>query len=147
MSKSEDGSWSRPLIFKAISDDSGRYYQGGGFPITKEGRLKFGFRGRKVRVKSVMRITHTHCLIYSSRAFVTIPQSRICKSCQNLTPSKRSRLTIRTIHFSRISTPRTRYSDEPINTVPLYGLQLMKEVISQAFPELAEIGLTDSRVC
>lgn len=25
-----------------------RYYQGGCFPITKEGRLKFGFRGRKV---------------------------------------------------------------------------------------------------
>lgn len=25
-----------------------RYYQGGSFPITKEGRLKFGFRGRKV---------------------------------------------------------------------------------------------------
>lgn len=24
------------------------YYQGGGFPISKEGRLKFGFRGRKV---------------------------------------------------------------------------------------------------
>ena len=25
------------------------YYQGGGFPITKEGRLKFGYRGRKVK--------------------------------------------------------------------------------------------------
>jgi len=23
-------------------------YEGGGFPITKEGRLKFGFRARKV---------------------------------------------------------------------------------------------------
>ncbi|KIX07702.1 uncharacterized protein Z518_02356 [Rhinocladiella mackenziei CBS 650.93] len=26
----------------------GEYYQGGGFPITKEGRLKFGFLGRKI---------------------------------------------------------------------------------------------------
>lgn len=26
------------------------YYQGGGFPITKEGRLKFGFRGQRVNI-------------------------------------------------------------------------------------------------
>lgn len=32
------------------ADVSSSYYQGGSFPITKEGRLKFGFRGRKVRV-------------------------------------------------------------------------------------------------
>ncbi|KEF51993.1 uncharacterized protein A1O9_11983 [Exophiala aquamarina CBS 119918] len=84
-----------------------RYYQGGCFPITKEGRLKFGFRGRKFT---------------SFRDHPTEP---------NL----------------RISTPRTRFSAEPINTVPLYGLQLMKEVIHEAFPELAEIGFTDSRLC
>ncbi|CAP98823.1 Pc22g15350 [Penicillium rubens Wisconsin 54-1255] len=36
---------------------------------------------------------------------------------------------------------------EPINTVPLYGLGLMKQVIGGLFPELAEIGFTDSRLC
>ncbi|CAG8899629.1 unnamed protein product [Penicillium egyptiacum] len=45
----------------------------------------------------------------------------------------------------RISTPRTKYSPEPINTVPLYGLELMKQVIGGLFPELAEVGFTDSR--
>lgn len=49
--------------------------------------------------------------------------------------------------YSRISTPRTKYSPEPIDTVPLYGLELMKQVIGGLFPELAEIGFTDSRVC
>ncbi|CAG8207395.1 unnamed protein product [Penicillium salamii] len=49
--------------------------------------------------------------------------------------------------FSRISTPRTKYSAEPIHTVPLYGLELMKEVIGGLFPELADIGFTDSRLC
>ncbi|OQE75587.1 hypothetical protein PENNAL_c0073G09655 [Penicillium nalgiovense] len=47
----------------------------------------------------------------------------------------------------RISTPRTKYSPEPINTVPLYGLELMKQVIGGLFPELADIGFTDSRLC
>jgi hypothetical protein len=51
------------------------------------------------------------------------------------------------IGFSRISTPRTKYSPEPINTVPLYGLDLMKQVIGGLFPELRDIGFTDSRVC
>lgn len=51
------------------------------------------------------------------------------------------------LHFSRISTPRTKYSPESINTVPLYGLQLMKRVIGGLFPELKDIGFTDSRVC
>lgn len=30
--------------------------------------------------------------------------------------------------------------------MPLYGLQLMKRVIGGLFPELTEIGFTDSRV-
>lgn len=30
--------------------------------------------------------------------------------------------------------------------MPLYGLELMKQVIGELFPELAEIGFTDSRV-
>ncbi|KAH8696216.1 FAD dependent oxidoreductase [Talaromyces proteolyticus] len=77
--------------------DGDNYYQGGGFPISKEGRLKFGFRGRKAA--------------------------------------------------SRISTPRTKYSKQPIDTVPLYGLSRMKEVIAQGFPELVEFGFTDSRLC
>ncbi|OGE50367.1 hypothetical protein PENARI_c017G11325 [Penicillium arizonense] len=47
----------------------------------------------------------------------------------------------------RISTPRTKYSPEPINTVPLYGLDLMKQVIGGLFPELRDIGFTDSRLC
>lgn len=29
-----------------------RIYEGGGFPITREGRLKFGFRARKVFLDS-----------------------------------------------------------------------------------------------
>ncbi|KAL2673904.1 hypothetical protein Neosp_012348 [[Neocosmospora] mangrovei] len=48
---------------------------------------------------------------------------------------------------NRVSTPRTKYTEKRINTVPLYGLSRMKEVISQAFPELAEFGFTDSRLC
>ncbi|QKX54296.1 uncharacterized protein TRUGW13939_01381 [Talaromyces rugulosus] len=82
------------------------YYQGGGFPISKEGRLKFGFRGRKF----------TNYQDHPTQ--------------QNL----------------RISIPRTKYSKNPIDTVPLYGLSRMKEVILQGFPELAEFGFTDSRV-
>ena len=31
--------------------------------------------------------------------------------------------------------------------MPLYGLQLMKKVIGELFPELKDIGFTDSRVC
>lgn len=46
----------------------------------------------------------------------------------------------------RISTPRTKYTKDPINTVPLYGLTQMKDVIAQALPELMEFGFTDSRV-
>ncbi|KAI8654068.1 DAO domain-containing protein [Fusarium sp. Ph1] len=83
------------------------YYQGGGFPISKEGRLKFGFRGRKFT---------------NFQAHPTQPDLRI-------------------------STPRTKYTEERINTVPLYGLSRMKEVIAQAFPELTEFGFTDSRLC
>lgn len=49
-------------------------------------------------------------------------------------------------HCRRISTPRTKYSQNPIDTVPIYGLSRMKRVIHEAFPELAEFGFTDSRV-
>ncbi|KAH7131605.1 FAD dependent oxidoreductase [Dactylonectria estremocensis] len=87
--------------------DGEDYYQGGGFPISKEGRLKFGFRGRKFT---------------------------------NFQPHP-------THPDLRISTPRTRYTADRINTVPLYGLSRMKEVITQAFPELAEFNFTDSRLC
>lgn len=38
------------------------------------------------------------------------------------------------------------YTEHPIDTVPLYGLSRMKEVISQGFLELVESGFTDSRV-
>ncbi|KAE9581499.1 L-pipecolate oxidase [Colletotrichum fructicola] len=87
--------------------DGDQYYQGGGFPISKEGRLKFGFRGRKFT---------------NFQDHPTEP---------NL----------------RISTPRTKYTEKPIDTVPLYGLCRMKEVIAEAFPELVEFGFTDSRLC
>ncbi|KPM38583.1 hypothetical protein AK830_g8002 [Neonectria ditissima] len=83
------------------------YYQGGGFPISKEGRLKFGFRGRKFT---------------NFQDHPTEPGLRI-------------------------STPRTKYTEQRINTVPLYGLSRMKEVIAQGFPELVEFGFTDSRLC
>ncbi|KAI5461693.1 FAD dependent oxidoreductase [Mariannaea sp. PMI_226] len=87
--------------------DGDDYYQGGGFPISKEGRLKFGFRGRKF----------TNYQDHPTQSDL------------------------------RISTPRTKYSKNPINTVPLYGLSRMKEVIAQGFPELVEFGFTDSRLC
>ncbi|TPX13733.1 uncharacterized protein E0L32_005936 [Thyridium curvatum] len=83
------------------------YYQGGGFPISKQGRLKFGFRGRKFT---------------------------------NFQPHP-------TQPDLQISTPRTKYTENRINTVPLYGLSRMKKVIAQAFPELVEFGFTDSRLC
>jgi sarcosine oxidase/L-pipecolate oxidase len=37
-----------PFHPRRCADPHASYYQGGGFPISKEGRLKFGFRGRKV---------------------------------------------------------------------------------------------------
>ncbi|ORY56985.1 FAD dependent oxidoreductase [Pseudomassariella vexata] len=83
------------------------FFDGGGFPISKEGRLKFIFRGRKFT---------------NFQDHVTEP---------NL----------------RVSIPRTKYSKDPINTVPLYGLSKLKEIVCQAFPELAELGFTDSRLC
>ncbi|KAH7379943.1 FAD dependent oxidoreductase [Cadophora sp. MPI-SDFR-AT-0126] len=83
------------------------YYQGGSFPINRDGRMKFGFRGRKFT------------------NFADHPtESNI-----------------------RISTPRTKYSKNPIDTVPLYALSRMKKVIAQGFPELVEFGFTDSRLC
>ncbi|OJJ31433.1 hypothetical protein ASPWEDRAFT_141671 [Aspergillus wentii DTO 134E9] len=94
-------------VWRFIEGEGEAAYEGGGFPVTKEGRLKFGFRARKFT------------------NFQDHPTQ------QNL----------------RISTPRTKYSPEPIDTVPLYGLQLMKRVIGGLFPELTEIGFTDSRLC
>ncbi|KAL2114195.1 hypothetical protein VUR80DRAFT_122 [Thermomyces stellatus] len=94
-------------IWRFLQGEGDNFYEGGGFPITREGRLKFGFRARKFT------------------NFQDHP------SVPNL----------------RISTPRTKYSPDPINTVPLHGLRLMKKVIGSAFPELAEIGFTDSRLC
>ncbi|KAH6989671.1 FAD dependent oxidoreductase [Ilyonectria sp. MPI-CAGE-AT-0026] len=88
--------------------DGDNYYQGNSFPITKTGRLKFGFRGRKVSL----------ALTKATRP-------------ANL----------------RISTPRTKYTEDPISTVPLYALSRMKEVIAQALPELAEFGFSDNRLC
>lgn len=58
----------------------------------------------------------------------------------------RSRRLTRAIIGRRVSTPRTKYTEDTINTVPLYGLKLVKEVIGKAFPELAEFGFTDTRV-
>lgn len=87
--------------------DGDSYYQGGSFPISKTGRLKFGFRGRKFT---------------NFEAHPTQPGLRV-------------------------STPRTKYTKEPIQTVPLYGLSKMKEVIYEALPELREFEFTDSRLC
>jgi sarcosine oxidase/L-pipecolate oxidase len=50
------------------------------------------------------------------------------------------------INSSRISTPRTKHSKDPVYTVPLYGLERIKEVITEGFPELIEFRFTDSRV-
>ncbi|KAM5341440.1 hypothetical protein ACJ41O_014471 [Fusarium nematophilum] len=95
-------------------------YSGGGYPISKEGRLKFSSRGRK-----------------------TIRRSQTCMSWFVLEP-----LWIVSLYqHRRISTPRTKYSENPINTVPLYGLSRMKKVVSEAFPELVEFGFTNSRLC
>ncbi|OQD74928.1 hypothetical protein PENDEC_c009G00674 [Penicillium decumbens] len=94
-------------VWRFLEGSGENAYEGGGFPITKEGRLKFGFRARK---------------------FTNFQQH-----------PKQDNL--------RISTPRTKYSSNPIDTVPLYGLQLMKRVIGGLFPELTEIGFTDSRLC
>lgn len=94
-------------VWRFIQGEGEGAYEGGGFPITREGRLKFGFRARKF----------TNFENHPSQA--------------NL----------------RISTPRTKYSTDPIHTVPRYGLDLMKKVIGGLFPELTEIGFTDSRLC
>ncbi|KAJ5178948.1 hypothetical protein N7492_002158 [Penicillium capsulatum] len=94
-------------VWRFIEGEGEDAYEGGGFPITKEGRLKFGFRARKFT------------------NFQDHPKEK------NL----------------RISTPRTKYSPNSIDTVPLYGLQLMKRVIGGLFPELTDIGFTDSRLC
>ncbi|ETS84237.1 hypothetical protein PFICI_02262 [Pestalotiopsis fici W106-1] len=83
------------------------YYQGYGMPITKEGRIKFGFRGRKFT---------------NFQDHPTEPGLRI-------------------------STPRTKYTENPIETVPIYGLALIKEQLKMAFPELNEFGFQESRLC
>ena len=117
------------------------YYQGGGWPITREGRLKFGFRGRKV--------SDVDCNI-NHDAKTCRPSSRISKTilllptCESFVEDPDEGLTCAL--YSRISTPRTKYTSEPISTIPLYGLKLVKEVIGKAFPELAEFGFTDTRV-
>lgn len=110
--------------------------------MSKEGRLKFGVRGRKVG-NVLAHLCNTVCLLrhlLSSPTFKIIPRNQICKHYPG--SSFRSKL----ITCNRISTPRTRYTEKPIDTVPLYGLCRMKEVIAQAFPELVEFGFTDSRV-
>ncbi|KAL0943099.1 sarcosine oxidase [Colletotrichum truncatum] len=94
-------------VWRFIQGDSNGGYEGGGFPITSEGRLKFGFRARK---------------------FTNFEE-------HPLNPGL------------RISTPRTRWSPNPIYTVPSYGLERMKNVIGELFPELTDIGFTDSRLC
>ncbi|KAJ5369570.1 hypothetical protein N7509_014182 [Penicillium cosmopolitanum] len=94
-------------VWRFLEGEGDSAYEGGGFPITKEGRLKFGFRARKFT------------------NFQDHPSQEDLK----------------------ISTPRTKYSPDPINTVPLYGLKQMKRVIGGLFPELTEIGFTDSRLC
>ncbi|KAL3476717.1 FAD dependent oxidoreductase [Aspergillus californicus] len=94
-------------IWRFIQGEGDGAYEGGGFPITKAGRLKFGFRARK---------------------FTNFEDHPTAKNI-------------------RLSTPRTKFSPNPIDTVPLYGLGLMKQVIGGLFPELAEIGFTDSRLC
>ncbi|OJJ07021.1 hypothetical protein ASPVEDRAFT_154944 [Aspergillus versicolor CBS 583.65] len=94
-------------IWRFLRGEGDGAYEGGSFPITKEGRIKFGFRARKFT------------------NFQDHP----------------------TQNNIRLSTPRTKYSPNPINTVPLYGLSLMKQVIGGMFPELAEFGFTDSRLC
>ncbi|KAF3002357.1 hypothetical protein E8E14_007986 [Neopestalotiopsis sp. 37M] len=81
--------------------------KGYGMPITKDGRIKFGFRGRKFT---------------NFEDHPTEPDLRI-------------------------STPRTKYTDKPIETVPLYGLSLIKEQLNMAFPELREFGFQESRLC
>ena len=120
------------------------YYQGGSFPISKEGRLKFGFRGRKVGNNSGYQSIAALIIgpeIHSSPIFKTIPLNQICRYIIA------SLVALIAEFYSRISTPRTRYSKDPIKTVPLYGLSRMKEVIAEALPELAEFGFTESRVC
>ncbi|KAF2167794.1 hypothetical protein M409DRAFT_65895 [Zasmidium cellare ATCC 36951] len=94
-------------VWRFIEEDADGGYEGGGFPITAEGRLKFGFRARKFT---------------------------------NFQPH-------RTQADLKISTPRTKWSANPIHTVPSYGLERMKKVIGELFPELTEIGFTDSRLC
>lgn len=94
-------------VWRFVEEDEKGGYEGGGFPITAEGRLKFGFRARKFT---------------------------------NFQPHP-------TISDMRLSTPRTKWSANPIHTVPSYGLERMKTVIGELFPELVDIGFTDSRLC
>ncbi|RSL78345.1 hypothetical protein CEP52_017639 [Fusarium oligoseptatum] len=89
------------------ANQGGEFFEGYGFPITKQGRVKFGFRGTKFT------------------NFADHPTE------PNL----------------RISTPRTAYSANPLKTVPLDGLTKLKAVVGQAFPELKELGLSDTKLC
>lgn len=42
--------------------------------------------------------------------------------------------------------PWTDEAGKFVKTVPLYNIELQKQVISEIFPELAEFGFSDSRV-
>ncbi|KAK4498599.1 hypothetical protein PRZ48_011258 [Zasmidium cellare] len=91
-------------VWRFIRGEGDTFYEGGGFPITPEGRLKFNFRARKA-----------------------------IESAAN--------------DIRRISVPCTSQTGDSEGTVPLESLKLMKEVIGYEFPELAELGFSESRLC
>lgn len=55
------------------------YYEGGGFPITREGRLKFGFRARTVSTNLEIRFCKKADCPYSLLTFKPTPCGRTCK--------------------------------------------------------------------
>ncbi|KND91998.1 L-pipecolate oxidase [Tolypocladium ophioglossoides CBS 100239] len=124
--------------------DGDDYFEGVGFPITKEGRLKFGFRGRKVS-EAQCSCYRLMIQMFGCRAVHQFP--RPSHRTQSVCSKGLPMFAMHAHKRSRISTPRTKYSNNPIGTVPLHGLSLMKEVVAEAFPELADFGFTDSKLC
>ncbi|ORY21109.1 FAD dependent oxidoreductase [Naematelia encephala] len=48
---------------------------------------------------------------------------------------------------TRLSVPRTKYSPDPIHNIPLHALENIKRIIRSIYPELAAIGITETRIC
>lgn len=128
-------------VWRFIRGEGDTFYEGGGFPITPAGRLKFNFRAKKASKKPGPWVDGlTDQVMY---AVDKLPATSYTIRSVSV-PSEHSSVLVD--KRRRISIPRTSHTHEGGASVPLESLRRMKEVIGQNFPELAELGFSESRV-